>query len=153
MRGNSCGYIFLEKLLIYEVRSIIIILVNVSLSPLTRIVSFPLCIERSFLYLLSIHLFRFLPGKVYFLYICFSRKEENRKDTVRSELMAKRKRQSGRAAISELLGRKISRTEYNEYVSILETRGLSITEVLSSEELELERSFMLLWFTLNNKEI
>lgn len=67
--------------------------------------------------------------------------------------MAKRKRQSGRAAISELLGRKISRPEYNEYASILETRGLSITEVLSSEELELERSFMLLWFTLNNKEI
>jgi hypothetical protein len=67
--------------------------------------------------------------------------------------MAKGKRQSGRAAISELLGRKISRTEYNEYVSILETRGLSITEVLSSEELELERTFMLLWFTLNNKDI
>lgn len=67
--------------------------------------------------------------------------------------MAKRKRQSGRAAISELLGRKISRHEYNEYASILETRGLSIAEVLSSEELEPERSFMLLWFTLNNKEI
>ena len=67
--------------------------------------------------------------------------------------MAKGKRKSGRAAISELLGRKISRTEYNEYVSILENRGLSIAEVLSSEELEHERSFMLLWFTLNNKEI
>ena len=67
--------------------------------------------------------------------------------------MAKRKRQSGRAAISELLGRKISRPEYNEYASILETRGLSIAEVLSSEELEPERNFMLLWFTLNNKEI
>lgn len=66
--------------------------------------------------------------------------------------MAKRKRQSGRAAISELLGRKISRPEYNEYASILETRGLSIAEVLSSEEFEPERSFMLLWFTLNNKE-
>ena len=144
---------FPGKLLIYEVRSIIIILVNVSLSPLTRIVSFPLCIERSFLYLLSIHLFRFLPGKVYFyIYVFQERRKTERTPFVRT-FMAKRKRQSGRAAISELLGRKISRPEYNEYASILETRGLSIAEVLSSEELEPERSFMLLWFTLNNKEI
>lgn len=62
------------------------------------------------------------------------------------------RRKSGRAAVAELFGRPISRTEYKEYVKILNDRGLTVAEVLSSEDFSQEQAFMLLWFTLNTEE-
>lgn len=62
-----------------------------------------------------------------------------------------RKKKLGRSAVAELLGRPVSRTEYKEYEKILEARGLTVAEVLSSEDLRQERAFMLLWFALNNQ--